>query len=1198
VGAFFINEDTVWGIDESPIYVNENIIISESGSLTIEPGAQVIFDTDVGIEVLGRLDILGTEESSVSFISEGGYWNGLSISGENARVIIQYTNIKNASTVLLINNASATIHDSLFENNDLVVESIESNLVFEGNTFIDNSTLGYIDFDTHITAENNVLSGGDTPALIVSIPDYDNHVPFHKEIQGDIPLYFQESFVIPPDSSLDIIGNARLFFDSSTGITVLGDFFVQGSESDQATFASSARLFGYDIVEFSLWNTWQGITFLPTESREYAMQYCNFSDVQSGIFVMGAQLNIQNCSMDRSVGFIADSAIIQINNIEAEDMIQEFVVGYNSSDITVSNTTVRKTSFNDNRDAITIFGDSSFAGDSLSVYSNSGSLVSSFDGASTIIRNSSFSGNSENHNDLINIFNTSNARFENVTVEDGKSSGIVVFNDSDVHIENSQIKNIDGVGIWIFDGENIPLSQVSVVDSMIQNNSTGVSVMRSIVSLRNNILSGNINFGAYIESGLGSIDAKENDWGSASGPFHEIKNPNGQGGKISNYVRFVPWIGYDVLLHGLINDNWDDEIPEEILEEEIEEEIPPVLQQSFWSSVTNFPGGVITLRKEPSLSGQAIKTFPNDWVVYVQAVQVQDINVIADGYQWFFIRDATDDSTGWIPGKTADGSVEFLPFISKKQDDFEYTASHVFSTKAERAEKIIEIVDHYYNNTDTNKSLYSAADNQGKKITLLKEKSFPIELILAIAIQESHTVSFNNAHVSHDYGHGIMQITFKGLWNEPNNIIKNDWDNRGAYSNYFNSLCKSYDPNKKSGVQGISDYFDCYLHAGTGNNLEKPYKPYKGNSSNVIYKQYVNSLQSIYANIKDGMGVLSLKHPTRCPRESKNIQGLIFTCHDIERLLAVWWYNGESFDLKRNYMAEVSQKLKIVGSHFPNFSYNNSDNLIEKLVIANNNRNSIKVFSPVEFFIKDSLGNITGSKNGIELEDIPNSGYSSVDESAVVFFSEDDLVYELVGTDDDVYGIIIESVEDGEQVVFQGVDVPVIVGERHQYEIDWDIVAQGGNGVKVSIDKDSDNVFEEVLYVSDFVKGDFPRDINREEKSEQKQVSSGGIIAIPQEDIKKNLLEIFQNIAVEDKYVETFDQNIVQPFKDIIKPVAIVVDLPYTDDNIDERVIQKDKVDLQARADNVPIQKKSILIIGGLIFMVLTFLGIRKKMYL
>lgn len=39
------------------------------------------------------------------------------------------------------------------------------------------------------------------------------------------------------------------------------------------------------------------------------------------------------------------------------------------------------------------------------------------------------------------------------------------------------------------------------------------------------------------------IDARYNDWGSASGPYNEKENPKGRGDEISDFVLFDPWIG-------------------------------------------------------------------------------------------------------------------------------------------------------------------------------------------------------------------------------------------------------------------------------------------------------------------------------------------------------------------------------------------------------------------------------------------------------------------------------------------------------------------------------------------------------------------------------------------------------------------------------------------------------------------------------
>jgi len=74
----------------------------------------------------------------------------------------------------------------------------------------------------------------------------------------------------------------------------------------------------------------------------------------------------------------------------------------------------------------------------------------------------------------------------------------------------------------------------------------GIEVLQSIehnTIIRLNNISGNLRFGIkyddYYEAG--TLDARYNWWGDPSGPFHPLKNPNGTGDKVSDFVDFSPW---------------------------------------------------------------------------------------------------------------------------------------------------------------------------------------------------------------------------------------------------------------------------------------------------------------------------------------------------------------------------------------------------------------------------------------------------------------------------------------------------------------------------------------------------------------------------------------------------------------------------------------------------------------------------------
>ncbi len=78
----------------------------------------------------------------------------------------------------------------------------------------------------------------------------------------------------------------------------------------------------------------------------------------------------------------------------------------------------------------------------------------------------------------------------------------------------------------------------------IVNNSTGIFVGydasdTSSVTAHNNCFTGN-DEGVYSTAPL--VDATNNSWGDASGPYHPVNNPTGTGDEVSDYVTFDPWL--------------------------------------------------------------------------------------------------------------------------------------------------------------------------------------------------------------------------------------------------------------------------------------------------------------------------------------------------------------------------------------------------------------------------------------------------------------------------------------------------------------------------------------------------------------------------------------------------------------------------------------------------------------------------------
>ncbi|OHB77909.1 MAG: hypothetical protein A2Z25_23215 [Planctomycetes bacterium RBG_16_55_9] len=289
---------------------------------------------------------------------------------------------------------------------------------------------------------------------------------------------------------------------------------------------------------------------------------------------------------------------------------------------------------------------------------------------------------------------------------------------------------------------------------------------------------------------------------------------------------------------------------------------------------------------------------------------------------------------------------------------------------------------------------------------------FPPELVLAIAAQESGGVYFDNMYVSEDCGRGIMQITSEDYFRTGSGVECTDTDSVHCGP----TKCESY---------------------------------------------YKNTVCGIEANIKDGLYALADKYKLYapdCPGDGLIRDGLEFSCEDIQKIMTVWGYNGIAFD--RHYFRLVGDKLDNLSAYFPGESYNDTDNLIQKLRLADNNKEEIWVYSPVLLSVTDPIGQTTGMVGGEIQVEIPASIYDSDNEAVIVFLPEGSLRYRVVGKSEGVYGLSIESTISGTSMFFRANDIPTSPSAIHEYAIDWDILSQDEKGAKVKIDAEGDGSFE------------------------------------------------------------------------------------------------------------------------------------------
>lgn len=469
-----------------------------------------------------------------------------------------------------------------------------------------------------------------------------------------------------------------------------------------------------------------------------------------------------------------------------------------------------------------------------------------------------------------------------------------------------------------------------------------------------------------------------------------------------------------------------------------------ILQQpnQFFSQIQN--SQTLYLRKTAGIqnkpSDDIIKTLPNDWTVKViKTTDDNGNNIDIDGYHWYQIEDKTDGAVGWMAAKNLSDNTVYLNYDANNQSELQSKAEVQLDTTDKRKPVILEAVNNYHIKDNSENSLYGGGggrdNNKNNFQKFIIGSESPKELILAVAAEESGGHEFNNEVCSDafDGGIGIMQITSS--------------DSKGL---------------------------------GSGLNIDSKRNDCKGEEwVGRFSKYYSNTLQGIYANIKDGFRVLQEKYDqtlrlmanpqiiTPCPL---TIDGVNLTCSDIQKSLTVWGYNGIGKNKRGqygDYLGDVAVKLRNLNNYFAGIINDVNRTEIEtlsyKLETVNNNKTLVKLNSPGELQIIDSQGRGTGIFDNIIKEEIPFSLYDANIKGAAIFFQNESYLYKVIGTANGIYGLDIENAQHGNFSGFSSVHLPIAENEIHQYQIDWDALNKGEKGVKLNIDYEGDGVIDQII---------------------------------------------------------------------------------------------------------------------------------------
>lgn len=969
-----ITTNTIWTALSSPYLIEADVTVDDFATLTIEPGTIIKFDYGYNIYVDGSVVAVGSTANPITVTSIADDTIG---GDDNNDGNLSEPGASDYGGFVFSFLSAGNFAYTNIKYAYTAIAGSPDNLTITNSNFTQNNLPLLIDYATNFTHSGNTITGNYINGIGLSGTSFMTDVHLTGG-DGTYLLYdtltIDDGYTLTLDAGV-VLKNAVSY--QNTSINIYGQMQSQGTALEHVCITTlDDDSCGGDTLN-------DGASVDPSFGGFYSIYFNSISNTNSQL------INTDIKYIKGSGGIYVDGANLSVShsNFIGKHSTLYF---YQSSGSTILDSTF-----------------TNLLNTAVDV---------SFDSTATIT-NTTFDMNG-NMTTAVDVYSNSVVDINDSNMTNG-SNGIDVSNGSSLLMQNTIVNNMTQDGIYSYNNYNLNFSITSIHNSEIKNCGNGMYVGDyENLDFANNKIHGN-NFGVY-NGGVDDITMINNYWGSDTGPTHP-SNPSGTGDIVSDHIIFSPWT--------ILNQ----------------------LPATYYAKIKNIPGDIAQMRETPSNSGVLIKTLPNDWVV--QIVQQYDITnpniptpIIADGYRWFQIKDPTDGSTGWmVSNLSTDSAPTFLPYVDTEQTNFQDISETQLTTKTARAGKIVEAVNNYFTNSNTNKSLYSSDDHSNYLISkLVSVATFPQELVLAIAAQEAGA-SLNNEIVTYDYGHGVMQVTFDALKNEKvgGNFTNNKVDPRGLVSDIKLSKCRVIDPNAVDPKHpGLDEYKKCYQNTGYYNTIKKPYDFYNHDNQNPKYKQYSNTTQSIYSNIKDGLGVLRQKHAAVVTKScaSGTYDGVVFSCNDIKKIKTVWGYNGYAYNTtthtyKFHYMLDVSNKLANLTIYFPGHTYANTDQLIQKLSIADAHKEVIFPHTPQAMKIIDSKGNITGMDNGIVKNDIPNSYYDKDTGATLILFPHSNYTYEVVGDGKEhTYGFDVIDTKNGEDKEILNVnDVKIDKGEIHKY---------------------------------------------------------------------------------------------------------------------------------------------------------------------
>lgn len=154
--------DVHWDLNNSPIQIDADVVISAGDILSVDAGTEIQFNKDVGVTIEGKIEVIGQGDAILTS-RNGDNWLGLDIQS-NEEFTISNLRISNANIAIkLTSSPNVILSDNLFENNVTAIslntdDGVRSNINTIADNEIRNNDTGIIASSTGANIQSNLIA--------------------------------------------------------------------------------------------------------------------------------------------------------------------------------------------------------------------------------------------------------------------------------------------------------------------------------------------------------------------------------------------------------------------------------------------------------------------------------------------------------------------------------------------------------------------------------------------------------------------------------------------------------------------------------------------------------------------------------------------------------------------------------------------------------------------------------------------------------------------------------------------------------------------------------------------------------------------------------------------------------------------------------------------------------------------------------